>query len=103
MRVALNHYVVLEGEVGSDFLLVLNEWLMTVSARRFTENIWVYSAVGSEEWSSLHSQLRDMTPRKHWKPFRVLFLHPHGNACFSHRMPGASISNGNIGFGGRVF
>ena len=99
VQAPLNHYVVLEGEVPPDFLVVLNKWLAKVNARRFTNNIWIYSAIGSEDWSKLHLWLRDMPPKTQWKPFRVLFLRPHGHACFSHRMPTASINsdNGNIG------
>jgi hypothetical protein len=104
MQFPLNHYVVLEGEVPQDFLVVLNKWLAEVNARRFTDNIWIHSAIESEDWSKLHVRLLDMPPKTHWKPFRVLFLRPHDNACFSHRMPTASIStDGNIGTWGTSF
>ena len=105
VQAPLNHYVVLEGQVPPDFLVVLNRWLAEVNARRLTDNIWIYSAIESEDWSKLHVRLREMPPKTHWKPFRVLFLRPHGNACFSHRMATASIisADGNIGTWGTSF
>ena len=97
----LNHYVVVEGEVASDVWVVLSEWLTQLRSQQLTENIWVYSAVEAEDMSDIVVRLGEASPTKAWTPFRILFLRPHGNACFAYKMPAASISgDGNIGTGG---
>ena len=96
--------MVLEGEVASDVWVVLIEWLTELKSQQLTENTWVYSAVKAENMSDILVRLGEASPTKDWKPFRILFLRPHGNACFAYKMPSASISgDGKIGTGGFTF
>jgi hypothetical protein len=99
-----NHYVVLEGDVASDVMLVLDAWLVKMNSQRLTENIWVYSAMDREGTLDIFARLREISPTNDWKPFRILFLWPHGNGCFAYKMPSISISgDGAIGTGGFAF
>ena len=100
----LNHYVVLEGEVASDVWVVLSEWLTEMNSRQLTENTWVFSAIEAENMLDVLVRLREAPPTADWKPFRILFLRPHGNGCFAYKMPSASIAgDGTIGTGGCTF
>ena len=100
----LNHYVVLEGEVASDVWVLLSEWLTELNSQQLTESTWVYAAVEAEKRSDILVRLSETSPAKDWKPFRILFLRPHGNGCFAYKMPSASISDhGTIGTGGFAF
>ena len=103
-QVSVNHYVVLEGHVASHVMPVLDEWLVEMNSQRLTENIWVYSAIERDGSLDIFTRLREISPTNDWKPFRILFLRPHGNGCFAYRMPSASISgDGAIGTGGFTF
>jgi len=94
----LNHYVVLEGEVPSDVLMVLNRWLGEMNSQLLTERLWVYSKIETEETLDIFAGLREMSPTADWKPFRVWFLRPHGNGCFGYKMSAVSSSaDGRIG------
>jgi hypothetical protein len=94
----LNHYVVLEGEVPSDVFVVLNKWLGEMNSKLLTEGLWVYSKIESEETLDIFAGLREMSPTADWKPFRLWFLHPHGNGCFGYKMSAVSGSaDGTIG------
>jgi len=96
----VNHYVVFQGEVAPDILSVLSRWLDEISAQSLAEDIWVYSAIDGEGTVDVFDRLRNMSPGKDWKPFRILFLRPHGNGCFAYKMPSASISgDGRLGAG----
>ena len=94
----LNHYVVLEGEVPSDVMVVLNKWLGEMNSQLLTERLWVYSKIESAEPLDIFAGLREISPTADWKPFRVWFLRPHGNGCFSYKMSAVSSSgDGSIG------
>jgi len=97
----LNHYVVLEGEVPSDVLVILNKWLGEMNSQRLTDRLWVYSKIESAEppkTLDIFAGLRELSPTAEWKPFRVWFLRPHGNGCFSYKMPAvSSFGDGSIG------
>jgi hypothetical protein len=100
----LNHYVVLEGELPSDVSIVLNKWLNEIHSQQLTERVWVYSMLESGEHSGILGLLRAVSPNKGWKPFRLLFLHPHGNGYVSYQMPAVPTSgDGMIGSGGGGF
>ena len=100
----LNHYVVVEGEVASDVWVVLREWLAEINSQQLTETTWVYSAVEAANMSDILVRLREASPTKEWKPFRILFFGPHSNGCYAYKMPSASISgDGTIGTGGFMF
>jgi hypothetical protein len=99
-QLPVNHYVVFQGDVASEVSSVLNRWLNEISAQSLTEDIWVYSAIEDERTVDVFDRLRNMSPAKDWKPFRILFLRPHGNGCFAYKMPSASISgDGRLGAG----
>ena len=101
VKVSVNHYVVLEGDVVSDVMLVLDRWLVEMNSQRLTENIWVYSAIERQETLDIFARLGEISPTEEWKPFRILFLRPHGNGCFAYKMPSVSTSgNGAIGTSG---
>ena len=103
-QVSVNHYVVLEGDVASDVMSVVDEWLVEMNSQRLTENIWVYPAIEREGTLDIFARLREISPTNDWRPFRILFLRPHGNGCFAYKMPAASISgDGAIGTGGFAF
>jgi len=95
---------VLEGEVASDVWVVLSEWLTELNSQQLTENIWVFSAIEAENSLEILVRLREAPRTTDWKPFRILFLRPHGNGCFAYKMPSASISeDGTIGTGGFTY
>jgi hypothetical protein len=100
----LNHYVVLDGEVPSDVLMVLSKWLGGMTSQRLTERLWIYSKIESEETFDIFAELRGMSPTSDWQPFRVWLLRPHGNGCFAYKMPAFFTSaDGNIGGWGGSF
>jgi hypothetical protein len=93
----LNHYVILDGAVPQEVLLVLNQWLGELSAEPLTEKAWVYSAGGGGEESMERSRdtlerFQALSPTDDWQPFRILFLGPRGNGSFSYLMPSVSTS-----------
>jgi hypothetical protein len=104
----LNHYVVLEGEVPSDVMVVLNKWLGEMNSQLLTERLWIYSKIESAEpldnFAGILEGLGELLPTEDWKPFRVWFLRPHGNGCFSYKMSTVSSSDdGGIGGGAGSF
>ena len=99
-----NHYVVLEGEVPSDVMVVLDKWLGEMNSQLLTERLWVYSKIESPEPLEIFAGLRELSPTADWKPFRVWVLRPHGNGCFGFKMSSVAISgDGRIGSGGGYF
>jgi hypothetical protein len=99
----VNNYVLVEGDVASEVLVMLDSWLAEMNAQRLTEKLWIYSAIESEVLDILE-QLRDLSPHNDWKPFRIMFLRPHGNGGFAYKMPLASMSgDGRIGSRGGAF
>ena len=82
----------LEGEVPSEVLMVLNEWLGEMNSQLLTERLWLYSKIESEETLDIFAALREMSPTADWKPFRVWLLSPHGNGCFAYKMSAVSSS-----------
>ena len=96
----VNHYVVFQGEVAPEVSSLLNRWLREVNAQSLTEDIWVYSAIEQEGTLDIFDRLRNVSPNGTWKPFRILFLRPHGNGCFAYKMASTSVSgDGTIGTG----
>ena len=93
----LNHYVILDGVVPQEVLLVLNQWLGELSAEPLTETAWVYSASAGGQESKERSRdtlerFQGLSPKDDWQPFRILFLRPRGNGSFSYLMPSVSTS-----------
>jgi len=93
-----NHYVVLEGEVPSDVLVILNKWLSKMNSQLLTERLFVYSTMESEDTKDIFAEMREMSTTADWKPFRVWVLRPNGNGCFGYKMSVVSTSgDGKIG------
>ena len=100
-EVPVNHYVLCQGDVAREVESVLSHWLNDINAQSLTEDIWVYSATEGGRTADVFDRLRNISPAKDWKPFRILFLRPHGNACFAYKMPSVSVSgDGRLGAGG---
>ena len=72
-----NHYVVLEGEVPSDVLVILNKWLSKMNSQLLTERLFVYSTMESEDTKDIFAEMREMSTTTDWKPFRVWVLRPN--------------------------
>jgi hypothetical protein len=89
---------VLEGEVPSDVLVILNKWLSKMNSQLLTERLFVYSTMESEDTKDIFAEMREMSTTADWKPFRVWVLRPNGNGCFGYKMSVVSTSgDGMIG------